>query len=567
MRSGPELAPRLARPPRLRTFPGTFERHGNRKRAAVAKLAPAYRPRRPQDTVLHRVVRAHLETFIEHARETYAAPLPKYVREELRGYLRCGIFEHGFTRARCESCNHDVLIAFSCKARGLCPSCAGRRMCNTAAHIVDRVIPSVPVRQWVLSLPFDVRARAAYDARFLTEVIRAFARALRERHRAWARSIALDDSEFAAITFVQRFGSSLNLNVHLHVVVVDGVFSRDGDVLAFTAASPPTRAEMMTILRKVRTRVDKLATRPTGDLQLPLAACVRVALSPGEVRAVSVDLQDDEPHASPPEPHDGSAVEIANYNLEASVRIAADDDFGREHLLRYCARPPLSLVRLIALPHGNLGYRIKKLRNHRNKLRIMTPLELLARLAALIPPPRHPLVRFHGAFAPRSSWRKLVVPKSPNAEPKPKHHHDPPNENPAREPSNPAATKPSPTKPSARPPATRTPASAGAPALIAETHWLAPNVLSVRHWERIRCGALAATSARIDWPTLMSRTFDVDVLDCSKCGGRLRILALVDDEDTATAILDELAIERTPPPARARDPSTLEHDPDADDTC
>ena len=528
----------------------------------MAKLAPAYRPRRPQDTVLHRVVRTHLETFIEHARETYDAPLPKYVREELRGYLRCGIFEHGFTRARCEACNHDVLIAFSCKARGLCPSCAGRRMCNTAAHIVDRIIPSVPVRQWVLSLPFDVRARAAYDARFLTEIIRSFAGALRDRHRAWARSIALERSEFAAITFVQRFGSSLNLNVHLHVVVVDGVFSRDGDELAFTAASPPTCAEMMSVLRKVRSRVDKLATRNANELQPPLGACVRVALSPGDIRAVSVDLQDDEPHATALEPHDGSAVEDAHYNLEASVRIAADDDFGREHLLRYCARPPLSLARLIALPHGKLGYRIKKLRNHRNKLRVMTPLELLARLAALIPPPRHPLVRFHGAFAPRSSWRKLVVPKPPEAETKPKHHHEPPNEMPSPEPSKPSAPK------SPAPKSTRTPPSAAAPALIAETHWLAPNILSVSHWERIRCGALAATSARIDWPTLMSRTFDVDVLECSKCGGRLRILALIDDPQTAEKkILDDLAIERTPPPTRARDPSTLERDPDADETC
>src|SRR5512142_967869 len=165
--------------------------------ARVAKLAPPYRPRRPQDTTLHRVVRAHLETFIAHARETYDAPLPKYVRDELRAYLRCGIFEHGFTRARCDTCGHDVLVAFSCKARGLCPSCAGRRMANTAAHVVDRIIPCVPVRQWVLSLPFDVRARAAFDARFLTEVIRAFASALRDRHRKWARSIALDDAELA----------------------------------------------------------------------------------------------------------------------------------------------------------------------------------------------------------------------------------------------------------------------------------------------------------------------------------------------------------------------------------
>jgi hypothetical protein len=170
---------------------------------------------------------------------------------------------------------------------------------------------------------------------------------------------------------------------------------------------------MTSIIRNVRKRTEKLQTKTAEDLQLPLGACLRVALAPGDVRAVTVDLKADDPHAERPETRDGAAVDEAGYNLGAGVRIAADDDFGREHLLRYCARPPLSLARLIELPHGKLGYRIKKLRNHRNKLRITTPLELLARLAALIPPPRHPLVRFHSAFAPRSSWRELVVPKPP----------------------------------------------------------------------------------------------------------------------------------------------------------
>ncbi len=433
-----------------------------------------------------------------------------------------------------------------------------RRIGNTAAHVVDRIIPSVPVRQWVLSLPFDVRARAAYDAGFLTEVIRTFARALGDRHRAWARSIALEDSEFAAITFVQRFGSSLNLNVHLHVVVVDRIVSRDGGELAFTPASPPTRAEMTTIVRKVRKRIEKLETRPAEELQLPLGACVRIAVAPGDVRAVSVDLETDEPHAAPPTPYDGSAVDEHGYNLEASVRIAADDDFGREHLLRYCARPPLSLARLTELPHGKLGYRIKKLRNHRNKLRIMTPLELLARLAALIPPPRHPLVRFHGAFAPRSSWRKRVVPKPPTQSSKPPRSHE--HDKPDHETNNVAK---------ARKPVRNATSSLNStnPALIAETELLTPNTLSVRHWERLRCGALLAPSPTIDWSTLMSRTFDVDVLACPKCHGRLRILAVIDDKELAKTILDELAIARAPPPLRARDPATLDHDPDADATC
>lgn len=107
------------------------------------------------------MVRENLETFLAHARESYQAPVPHYVEQELRGYLRCGVFAHGFVRAHCDTCGHDLLVAFSCKGRSACPSCAGRRMANVAAHLVDRVLPAVPVRQWVLSLPFELRALAA----------------------------------------------------------------------------------------------------------------------------------------------------------------------------------------------------------------------------------------------------------------------------------------------------------------------------------------------------------------------------------------------------------------------
>src|SRR5690242_2725233 len=107
--------------------------------------------------MLYAIVRDHRATFVAHARNTYDAPLPRYVQDELHGYLRCGVFAHGFLRAHCDACGHDLLVAFSCKARGVCPSCAGRRMANTAAHLVDRVLPAVPVRQWVLSLLFELR--------------------------------------------------------------------------------------------------------------------------------------------------------------------------------------------------------------------------------------------------------------------------------------------------------------------------------------------------------------------------------------------------------------------------
>jgi hypothetical protein len=61
-------------------------------------------------------------------------------------YLQCGVLAHGFGRALRGKCGHDFLIAFSCKGRGVCPSCNGRRMVGAAAHLTDHVLPCLPVR-------------------------------------------------------------------------------------------------------------------------------------------------------------------------------------------------------------------------------------------------------------------------------------------------------------------------------------------------------------------------------------------------------------------------------------
>jgi hypothetical protein len=74
-------------------------------------------------------------------------------QRELYDYLQCGILAHGFLRLGCDTCHKELLLPFSCKRRGFCPSCAGRRMAQTAAHLVARVIPWVPIRQWVVSVP------------------------------------------------------------------------------------------------------------------------------------------------------------------------------------------------------------------------------------------------------------------------------------------------------------------------------------------------------------------------------------------------------------------------------
>ena len=90
-------------------------------------------------------------------------------------------------------------------------------MADTAAHLVDRVFPIVPVRQWVLSLPFALRYRMAYDAHLTSDVLNVFIRALfGELRRRAQELLGLRSSQCGAVTFVQRFGDALNLNVHFH---------------------------------------------------------------------------------------------------------------------------------------------------------------------------------------------------------------------------------------------------------------------------------------------------------------------------------------------------------------
>ncbi len=117
-----------------------------------------YRPRDAEQTVLHQVVAIHLEAFLEAvAAAGDGAGLPEFVEREFREFLTCGVFERGVAGFRCEGCAREHLVPVSCKGRAWCPSCGGGRMTERAAHLVDAVLPWVPVRQWVLTAPHRLR--------------------------------------------------------------------------------------------------------------------------------------------------------------------------------------------------------------------------------------------------------------------------------------------------------------------------------------------------------------------------------------------------------------------------
>jgi hypothetical protein len=204
-------------------------------------VAPVYRPRDAEHTVLHQVIALHLEAFLDAVAEAGdGVGLPQFVEREFREFLLCGVFEAGVARFQCEGCAREHLVPFSCKGRAWCPSCGGRRMTERAAHLVDAVLPWVPVRQWVLTMPYRLRYQMAWNHGLSRAVLRVYTRVLLGVYARGTRARGIDGGQTGMVTALQRAGGALNTNLHFHTLVLDGVFTEaPGGALTF---HPPGRA-------------------------------------------------------------------------------------------------------------------------------------------------------------------------------------------------------------------------------------------------------------------------------------------------------------------------------------
>lgn len=212
-------------------------------RPAPAGRRIHYERRRPEDTVLYQVVQEHLETFLAQVEAETGSGLPEFVKAEFDAFLECGILAHGFLRLRCADCAHEKLVAFSCKRRGICPSCGARRMVETAAHLVDHVIPRVPVRQWVLSFPIPLRLLFAAHPELLTPVLQTVHRVI-STFLIQQAGLKRAEAATGAVTLIQRFGSAANLNIHSHCLVLDAVYCTTGEAPVFHPVRAPTAGEL-----------------------------------------------------------------------------------------------------------------------------------------------------------------------------------------------------------------------------------------------------------------------------------------------------------------------------------
>ncbi len=265
--------------------------------------------------------------------------------------------------------------------------------------------------------------------------------------------------------------------------------------MLFVPLGAPSDDEVKTILQKIVVRVGKILRRrlesARDDARIPSVLAAAQAESVATRVGMPATAAISKKHAA----------YLEGFSLHAGVHIHANDREGLSRLCGYGARPALSQDRLSVLPDGRLAIRMKRpLADGREEL-LLEPLELLRRLATLVPPPRAHLVRFHGVFGPASKWRSEIVP-APAGIP---HEH--------------RGVGPS-------------------PAEASEQIEITPEA---------RARKPRRPDSKIRWADLLQRVFREDVLACP-CGGRRRMLAFITERSAIKAILEHLGLPTTGPP-------------------
>ena len=303
-------------------------------------------------------------------------------------------------------------------------------MSDTASHLVDRVFPEVPVRQYVLSLPFALRIRLAFDQTLCSDVLRIFMQSVFSSLRQRARkTLTATWLHCGSVCFLQRSGGSINLNPHFHSLVLDGVYvsTLPYEPPRFTPLPAPSDEELTRITVSIARRVERLlvkkgllgehaATEPdpleADESLLPqlYSASVQGRIASGPHAGQRLLRLGDRIDRDRVETISGPrCASVQGFSLHADVCVPGRDRRRLERLARYCARPPIASDRLSEAPDGRIVYRLRHRWRDGTTHVVFEPLDLLARLAALVPPPRANLVRYFGILAPCASWRDVVV--------------------------------------------------------------------------------------------------------------------------------------------------------------
>ena len=157
---------------------------------------------------------------------------------------------------------YQIEFEASCKRRGFCPSCGTRRMADSAALLVDDILPRQPMRQWVLSVPFPLRFLFASNPKVMTRALAIVYRTI-ATHLTRKAGFTKTTAQTGAVTLIQRFGSALNLNIHFHMLFLDGVYGNGPNVppLQFRQVKAPSGIELTQLTHTIATRVGRYLER------------------------------------------------------------------------------------------------------------------------------------------------------------------------------------------------------------------------------------------------------------------------------------------------------------------
>ena len=525
--------------------------HGGQPDGSRTADSGDYQPRNAISTVLHRVVRDNLETFLEQvATRSSGNGLPRFVERGFRQFIPCGVLAEGFARFQCNDCPQERLVPLSCKIRGLCPSCDGRRMAERAANLVDKVIAPVPMRQWVITFPHGLRYLLAWDHKLCCAVLRVFIRAVQSLQLRRAKRAGITNGKCGAIAVIQRFASGLRLNVHVHTLVPDGVFYLDHGRTEFQQLEPPTDQDVAKLVATVRKRVLRLLERrglaqptrveveddPIRQREPALAAllgtAVRGARTFGPYAGAPVATIGRDPRAPWTYSKGPLQAHVEGFDLHAAVCVEGHDTQGLERLCRYLLRPAVVQDRLSHREDGKVLVELKRAWNDGTHHLLFEPLDVLARLATFIPKPRSNLIIYYGVFSPHSAWRRAVVGYRPQS------------------PSTPLSGVKGFDGPICLIPAVSEPDLPTPDGVARAMSKRSPTPTPTLEQALPRRG-----SSNDSWSQLMMRAFQLDVLKCPKCHGRMRLVAVVMSRTVAAKILRHLGRDATRPrPKPARPP-------------
>ena len=322
-----------------------------------------YKRRAPESSTLYQIVfhaKQKLQYCWEDRFQSEFGVLRDEVLSVLDEYLNCGLLEHGAARVYCDTCKHSLLVAFSCKKRGVCPSCSAKRAVIFAEHLYDEVLEEVPTRHIVFSIPKRLRPYFKYNRKLCDILFRAAWKSVEEH-------LSSDTGIPALVLTLQTAGEALNWNPHLHGMLADGVFGSDGSFTQFSEIN----------LQAIEDRFAELV----------LGAFAKQELITDDVMSQILSQE-----------HTGFSVWLGE---------PFQDEGSEKFVARYVEREPLSLEKL-TLQDDIVTYTTKDGAAHE-----FDAVEFLALLSSHIPKPYESITRYYGWYScrARGERKKLAPPE------------------------------------------------------------------------------------------------------------------------------------------------------------